>query len=204
MKFNNERLINAIIKSGYLKSPKIKKAFLEVDRSHFLRSGAMSAYYDMPLLIGKGQTNSQPSVVAFMLELLDPQEGEKILDIGSGSGWTTALLCYLVGQNGEVTGVERFDELVQFGSNNLQKFNPYNNCKIIKAKEDYLGIKGKQFDKILISASAEYFPEILLEQLGENGTIVMPIKNSIFKITKEKDEIEKTEFPGFVFVPLIM
>jgi len=198
---NNQDLIDYIIERGILKDPKILKAFLKMDRKYFLREDSYATYYDIPLQIGKGQTNSQPSTVAFMLELLDAKEGNKILDIGSGSGWSTALLCYIVGESGEVIGVERLKELVKFGKENLQKAKVGKNCSIIQAGSK-LGLPEKKFDRILVSASANKFPEILIDQLKDNGIIVMPIGESIYKITKENNTIKKEEYPGFVFVSL--
>ena len=139
-----------------------------------------------------------------MLELLEPKKGDKILDIGSGSGWTTALLCQIAGKEGVVIGVERIDELVKIGQNNLSKFHFEKNCFIQKAGS-FIGIPEEKFDKILVSASAEHFPEKLLDQLQIGGTLVIPIKNSIFKFEKVSDTItQKSKYPGFVFVPLIV
>lgn len=191
--------------SGVLKTPEIIEAFLKIDRANFIPDEFKDkTYIDAPLPIGKGQTISQPSTVAFMLELLHPKKDDKILDIGSGSGWTTALLCQIVGKEGLVIGVERIDELVKTSQNNLSKFNFGKNCFIKKATSS-IGIPGEKFDKILISASAEYFPEGLLDQLQIGGTLVIPIKNSIFKFEKISETItQKSEYPGFVFVPLII
>ena len=137
-----------------------------------------------------------------MLERLAPQEGDKVLDIGSGSGWTTALLCHIVGEEGSVTGVERVDALVEQGRENLSKFN-FNHCRIKQAGEK-LGMPDEQFDRILVSASADEIPEELFLQLKIGGTLVIPVENSIYKFTKiSEEEIENEEFYGFVFVPLI-
>jgi protein-L-isoaspartate(D-aspartate) O-methyltransferase len=159
-------------------------------------------YEDAPLPIGKGQTISQPSTVAFMLELLEPQEGDSILDIGSGSAWTTALLCEIVTETGSVIGMDRVDILVEAGKKKLSQFE-FKNCRIEKAG-DQLGKPGKQFDKILVSASAPEIPVALFTQLKIGATLVIPVRNSIFKFKKlSDDKIQKEEYAGFVFVPLI-
>ena len=201
---NNKELIASMIASGTLKSPHIIKAFETVDRKYFIPDEYREfTYVDRPLPIGKDQTISQPSTVAFMLELLNPQEEDNILDIGSGSGWTTALLCYIVGKNGSVIGLERHDELVIYGQNNLKKLHLHENCHIQKA-EKKLGIPDKKFDKILVSASAKEIPHELFKQLKVGGRMVLPVKNSIFRFEKISDtKIKSEEFPGFVFVPLI-
>jgi protein-L-isoaspartate(D-aspartate) O-methyltransferase len=200
---NNKDLINSIKNRGILKTEEIIKAFLRIDRKDFLRDESFATYYDTPLMIGKGQTNSQPSTVAFMLELLQPQEGDKVLDIGSGSGWTTALLCHLVKREGKVIGIERHRLLKELGEKNLKKyFDSPRRCKIIMARRE-LGFEGEEFDKILVSASAPKIPKPLIKQLKDGGTMVIPINESIVKVTKNKDEIKTEEYPGYVFVPLI-
>jgi protein-L-isoaspartate(D-aspartate) O-methyltransferase len=196
-------LVDDMIFSNMLKSPHIIDAFRAVDRKYFVPvSFAEDTYIDAPLPIGNYQTISQPSTVAFMLERLAPQEGDKVLDIGSGSGWTTALLCHIVGEKGSVTGVERVDALVGQGRENLSKFN-FNHCHIKQAGEK-LGLPGEQFDRILVSASADEIPEELFLQLKIGGILVIPVENSIYKFKKvSEEEIKNEEFYGFVFVPLI-
>ena len=174
-----------------------------IDRADFVRPIDLpNAYKDMALSIGHGQTISQPFTVAFMLEKLHPVEGDNVLDIGSGSGWTTALLAQIVGDDGQVTGLEIVPELVEFGRKNLQKYN-FRNASIKQAENGVLGIPGEKFDRILVSAAATTLPEELTQQLKPGGTLVVPVRNSIFKITKSPNGgISLEEFPGFVFVPL--
>ncbi len=199
-----QELLEHMKASEVLHSPAIIDAFTKIDRKYFVPEEFRDhIYIDAPLPIGKDQTISQPSTVAFMLELLAVKKGDSILDVGSGSGWTTALLCTLAGKRGSVRGVERVDALVERGQHNLAKFNFGKNCHIEKAGER-LGIPEEVFDKILVSASAAEIPKGLLDQLKIGGVMVIPIKNSIFKFTKiSKTYIEQEEFPGFVFVPLI-
>jgi protein-L-isoaspartate(D-aspartate) O-methyltransferase len=196
-------LVDAMISSGTLQTPSIIDAFREVDRKYFVpKVWSNEAYMDNPLPIGDGQTISQPSTVAFMLEKLAPKKGDKVLDIGSGSGWTTALLCHIVGEEGSVTGLERVTALVQMGQENLSKFDLAHGC--IKHAANQLGIPGEQFDRILVSAAAEEIPEELFAQLKVGGTLVIPVENSIYQCTKlSEEEIKIEEFYGFVFVPLI-
>ncbi len=199
-----DELVDAMISSGMLRSPLIIDAFRTIDRKYFVPDEYIDeTYIDAPLPIGNYQTISQPSTVAFMLEKLDPQDSNRVLDIGSGSGWTTALLCYIVGDKGSVTGVERIESLVEQGKNNLSKFRFNSHCHIERAGEK-LGLPGEQFDRILVSASADDTPEELFRQLKIGGILVIPIRESIFKFTKiSETEIKKEEFYGFVFVPLI-
>jgi len=197
-------LVNEMMVSGILQSPKIIDAFRAVDRKYFVPDAIIEhTYVDAPLSIGNNQTISQPSTVAFMLEHLATQEGDTVLDIGSGSGWTTALLCYIVGKQGSVTGLERVDDLVKQGKRNLSHVNLHSHCHIQKAGEK-LGLPGKKFDRILVSASADEIPEELFLQLNIGGVLLIPVGRSIFKFTKISEfEVEKEEFYGFVFVPLV-
>src|SRR3954463_4879288 len=99
---------------------RVSEAFAATPRARYLPRLARSrAAYDGPIQIGRGQTNSQPRTVAAMLRLLEVREGDRVLDVGSGSGWTTALLAHLTGPTGEVVGVELEPALVQFGRANL-------------------------------------------------------------------------------------
>ncbi len=203
MSYTNRELISAMITSSVLKTPRIIDAFQKVDRKYFVPEAfSEHIYVDRPLPIGRDQTISQPSTVAFMLELLLPEEGSKVLDIGSGSGWTAALLCAIVGEKGSVLGLERVDDLVERGQNNLKQFD-FKQCKIRKADEK-LGLPGETFDRILVSASADEIPRELFAQLKIGGILVIPVRNSIFRFKKiSETEIETEEYQGFVFVPLI-
>lgn len=204
MMTSNTHLTNFLVNVGVLKTENIIHAFLMIDRADFvLDRTAQDIYEDYPLPIGHGQTISQPRTVAMMMEMLEPKEGDKILDIGSGSGWTTALLGFIVGDKGSVTGVERISELVEFGNTNLKKYN-LKNVKIVHAKDE-LGLAGEEFDRILVSAAASEFPQKLIHQLKIGAKLVIPVGNSIYEITKKEDgELEGREHYGFSFVPLII
>ena len=210
-------LIDSLIKEGWLKTPRIIEAFREIKRFDFLPQEIKDlAELNEALSIGYGQTISQPLVVAFMLELLQPQPGDKILDIGSGSGWTTALLAQIVGQKGKVIAIDIIPELVEFGRRNVSKYNFIERGTVEFICAD--GSKGYEkeapYDKILASASAETLPPTWKEQLKIGGRIVTPIGSSIWlfikkspsfaKATEGKEaEFEEIEYPGFAFVPLI-
>ncbi len=187
---------------GVLVSPLLIESFNEVDRKDFVPSTLQcKAYEDYPLSIGDGQTISQPYTVAFMLELLELKEEDRVLDIGCGSGWTTALLAHTV-ILGSVIGLERIPELLAFAQTNIEKYN-FKNVHLKIASEE-LGCPNETFDKILVSAAAKELPLTLVKQLAPGGIMVIPIQDSISVIYKKKsDDFEKKDFYGFVFVPLI-
>lgn len=204
---DNMDLINNFIKKRILKTAEIIKAFYKIKREDFVPENfKKEAYINAPLSIGFGQTISQPETVAFMLELLQPQKGDKILEIGFGSGWQTALLCEIIGKKGKVFGIERIPELKEFGEKNISKYNFIKSKRAVVMIGD--GAKGFKkeapFDKIIVAASADSVPPALKEQLKINGRLVIPIKNSIWLLIKKTDnQFEEIEYPGFVFVPLI-
>jgi len=199
-----ENLVESLKEEGVLKTPKIIEAFLKIKREDFVIDKEW-AYLDTALPIGFNQTISQPLVVAFMLELLEPKEGEKILDIGSGSGWTTTLLAYCVSLKGKVIAIEIIPELKEFGENNVKKYN-FIKKGIVKfiLKDGKLGYeKEAPYDKILVSCSATAVPLALKKQLKIGGKMVIPIYDSIVEITKiNENNFKEREYPGFVFVPL--
>lgn len=198
-----DNLILHMRKRGYLKSERVTQAISKIDRMDFVGKGNQNeAYGDYPLQIGFGQTISQPSVVAFMLDKLGVQSSDKVLDIGTGSGWTTALLASLAGPEGQVTGYEKIIELLEFGRKNLAKYN-YKNAEIKQATKK-LGQPGSAFDRILVSAEADELPAELIEQLKPGGTMVIPVKDAIHVIRKDdSDKVSKEIHRGFRFVPLV-
>lgn len=202
---NNEELISHLRDDRrVLKSEELESAFRKIDRADFVHEDyKVEAYEDYPLPIGFGQTISQPTTVAFMLELLDLKKGEKVLDVGSGSGWTTALMAEMIKPEGKVWGIEIISELVELGRKNLAKYD-LPNAKIVEAGK-VLGLsEHAPYDKILVSASAEDLPPEFLRQFKVGGVVVVPIQNTIYKIEKlANGKTKETAFPGFVFVPLV-
>jgi protein-L-isoaspartate(D-aspartate) O-methyltransferase len=213
-------LVDSLIQQGWLRTKRITEAFKEIKRVDFMPENMRDfAELNEALPIGFGQTISQPLVVAFMLEQLEPQPGDKILDVGAGSGWTTALLACIVSQEGrseirnlksktqgKIISIEVIPELMKFGRKNVAKYNYIKRGIVEFICAD--GSKGYEkeapYDKILASASAEKIPEAWKGQLKIGGRIVAPVGSSIWLFVKKSEtEFEEKEYPGFVFVPLV-
>lgn len=176
----------------------------KVPRSDFVAEEAGTiAYFDVALPIGYGQTVSQPSTVKKMLEWLDVREGNRVLDVGSGSGWTTALLSQLVGNSGHVYAVEKIPQLLEYGRANCEN-KQCGNVDFHKSGQ-VVGLPlFSPYDRILVSAAAPELPEELISQLKVGGKMVIPVQNDILVITKRSAEnYDVKTHHGFVFVPLV-
>lgn len=184
---------------------RIEEAFQVINRADFLSPNLMpEAELDVPISIGHNQTISQPSTVKLMLNWLEPRIGDKIMDVGSESGWSTALLSYIVGDEGHIFAVERIPELLELSRANCTKAD-ISNAEFFLANPKYLGLPElAPFDRILVSASAPELPRQLLEQLKTGGKIVIPVNTDILEIKKiSPNEYQTTVHQGFIFVPLI-
>jgi len=215
---NINPFVSGFIKQGVLKTPRIIEAFKKIDRADFvLPENRDDAYIDAPLPIGERQTISQPYTVAFMIELLQPKSGDKIFEIGFGSGWQTTILAHIVSRESQISNlksqnlgiifaVERIRGLFEFGVRNISKYN-FIKKGIVKTilGDATAGLKKyAPFDKIIAAASAQEVPDEWLKELKIGGRLVMPVRNSVWLyIKKSAQEFDKQEFPGFVFVPLV-
>ena len=186
---------------------RVRAAMAAQPRERFLpASERRRAAYDGPLDIGHGQTNSQPRTVRAMLELLDVRPGQRVLDVGSGSGWTTALLAELVGPTGSVLGLERVPDLVASGRANVEAARmPW--AHVRAAVTGVLGAPEEApFDRVLVSAMATRLPEELLAQLGGHGILVVPVSGRMLRVERDDeapDGRRVTEHGHYRFVPLV-
>ncbi len=187
-----------------ISDPSVLKAFKKVERHKFVPAEFLeSAYSDHPLPIGSCQTISQPYIVALMTELLQLTGKEKILEIGTGSGYQTAILAEL---SAKVYSVERIALLAEKAEAKLAELG-YDNIEI-KVGDGSLGWKDcALYDAIMVTASCPDSPRTLLNQLAENGRLVVPIGEAFGQIltvfTKQKNSVSSREICGCVFVPLI-
>lgn len=200
-------LVKELIAEEVLKTPRIINAFQKIDRANFIRAETQSATYEnIPLPIGAGQTISQPYTVAFMLELLQVGEEDRILDIGAGSGWQTALLAEIVGEKGKVFAIELIPELCEFGKKNVSKYNFIKNGVVQFYCQNALNGLPDQapFDRIIAAAASDIVPAAWKKQLKIGGRMILPVDNSLrLVIKKSESDFEERTYPGFVFVPFI-
>ena len=201
---NKQQLIERLRTMGF--SEKILEAFSAVKREDFIPEELQrDTYEDTALPIGHGQTISQPYTIALMLSELDLNEGQKVLEVGSGSGYVLALISRIVGKKGKVFGLEVIKKLAKKSKETLEN---YRNIKVYNKNGSGGLPEEAPFDRILVSAAVREIPEKLLSQLKEKGILVAPkgpvFEQNIVVIQRQGDKfITKTEIPGFVFVPVV-
>ncbi len=183
----------AAIESALRLAPRDR--FLPDDQRHL-------ADADRPLPLGHGQTSSQPRTVVDMLRLLDVRPGARVLDVGAGSGWTTALLAHLVGPTGRVHGVELVPELATWGAANLAAADvPW--AVLEQATPGVLGRPDlAPFDRVLVSAAARTLPGEQVDQLVEGGVKVCPVDGELQRVTRTAAGPQVEGFGSYRFVPL--
>jgi len=198
--FEIDKMIEEHLKARGIKSGAVLEAMRNVPRHIFVRESLQSsAYDDSALPIGSGQTISQPYIVAYMTEQLEPTPGMKILEIGTGSGYQAAILAYL---GCEVYTVELLEEHATAAKKTLVDLN-FDNVQV-KHSNGYMGwAEEAPFDAIIVTAAPDYIPEKLIEQLQDGGKMILPVRESLTMITKDDGEITVNDLLSVRFVPMV-
>ena len=199
----SQQLIEKLISDKTLITPRIIKAFKAIDRKDFvLIQDKDRVYEDQPLSIGYGATISQPTTVAIMLEKLQPQPDNRVLEIGTGSGYMTALLAEIAGKRGKVFSIEYIPELKGLAEFNLRRYN-FRNVGLFVG-DGKAGLKEyAPFDRIISSASGDETPKSWKNQLKAGGRIVASVGENLVVLDKtSKKRFKQEEYRGFIFVPL--
>ncbi|MEK7659195.1 MAG: protein-L-isoaspartate O-methyltransferase [Patescibacteria group bacterium] len=199
----SQQLIEKLISDKTLITPRIIKAFKAIDRKDFvLIQDKDRVYEDQPLSIGYGATISQPTTVAIMLEKLQPQPDNRVLEIGTGSGYMTALLAEIAGKRGKVFSIEYIPELKGLAEFNLRRYN-FRNVGLFVG-DGKAGLKEyAPFDRIISSASGDETPKSWKNQLKVGGRIVASVGENLVVLDKtSKKRFKQEEYRGFIFVPL--
>jgi len=197
------KLVEELINKG-IKDLSVLDAIANVPRHLFMDSGFIDhAYQDKAFPIGSGQTISQPFTVAFQTELLNVKKGDKILEIGTGSGYQAAVLCEI---GAKVFTIERIKELYRKTSVFLPSIN-YRPKKMIYGDGNIGYLEESPYDGIIVTAGASEIPEKLFTQLKIGGRLVVPIgvevQKMVLYLKKAENEYEIKDFGDFQFVPLL-
>ena len=201
-----ERLVEHLSRSGYIKTEPVRQAFLKIPREEFIPGNLREySYVDTPLDIGNGQTISAPHMVAIMCEALDINKGQKILEVGTGSGYHAAIVAQLVGETGKVYTIERFESLAKNAKQSLTAIHSPN--VIVEVGDGSCGLPAYQpYDRIYVTCAAPSLPPPLIDQLADPGKLLVPVGDmycELTLLTKEKHKQRIHHLGGCVFVPLV-
>jgi protein-L-isoaspartate(D-aspartate) O-methyltransferase len=199
-----EKMVAMQIQKRGISNPAVLSAMSEVLRHQFVPHELVSqAYSDHPLPIGEGQTISQPYIVALMTESLQLKKGERVLEIGTGSGYQAAILAKMVK---EVYTIEIKQKLYKTSSNRLHSLG-FSNVETLHG-DGYFGWEDKApFDAIMITAAVDHIPPPLLKQLNNKGRLILPMGHpfsvqNLVLVTKKGDDIIQKQITGVLFVPM--
>ncbi len=199
------KLVNNTMRARGIKDERVLAVMEKVPRHAFVPDDYISqAYADHPLPIGYGQTISQPYIVALMTELLELQAGDKVLEIGTGSGYQAAVLAELVD---EVWTIEIIPELAEQAADRFAS-SGYDNIHV-RTDDGYYGWPEQApFDAIIVTAAPDHIPQPLLQQLTDNGRLVVPVGppggyQTLWQLVREGEDVKAFNLGGVRFVPLV-
>lgn len=200
-----EELLKYWITNKIVSDPRVLNAFRKIPRENFVRKEDIyRAYEDIPLPILQDQTISQPTTVMLMTEALALQPGIKVLEIGSGSGYQSAIIAEII-KPGKVISLEIIPELVEFARKNLMK-SKITNVNIFLADGSLGYSKEAPYDRIIVTAASPIMPKQLVKQLKKDGILLSPVgspfSQKMIRITKLNGKLKEEDLGDFVFVPL--
>lgn len=208
LEHERNRLVDDLKVRGYVTSKAVEDAMRRVPREEFLPAELREeAYVDSPLPIGEGQTISAPHMVAIMAENLDLKPGQKILEVGTGSGYHAAVCAEVIAPDGHIYSMERITSLASFAEDNLKRTGYAKLVTVILGD----GSKGlpdhAPYDRIFVAAGAPDVPSPLTAQLAHGGKLLVPVGTrwyqDLIMVTRKGAKLEKENLGGCVFVPLV-
>jgi protein-L-isoaspartate(D-aspartate) O-methyltransferase len=201
-----ERMVQKLVRGAHIHSPRVIEAMRKIPRHYFVDIGKM-AYVDSPMSIGEGQTISAPHMVGIMLEALDLQDGQKLLEVGGGSGYHAALVGEIIGEKGMVYSVERIEKLALKASSALERVGLSERVRIIVADGSLGYPEHAPYERRFVTCAAPALPDPLVDQLEEGGKLLIPVGGTYLQDlvlgTKKRGRIKKKSHGGCVFVPLV-
>lgn len=208
MSYENERerMVQKLVGRGYVHSPKVIRAMEKMPRHYFVDIGRL-AYVDSPMSIGDGQTISAPHMVGIMLEALDLHDGQKVMEVGGGSGYHAALVAEIVGDSGIVYSIERIEGLALKARKALERVGLSERVRMIVGDGSMGYAEEAPYERIFVTCASPGIPPPLTEQLAEGGKLLIPVGGTYLQdlilATKKRGKIKKRSHGGCVFVPLV-
>jgi protein-L-isoaspartate(D-aspartate) O-methyltransferase len=202
-----KRLVDSLIRKGYISKPEVIRAVMNVRRHLFVPKDIEPyAYHDSPQRIGEGQTISAPHMVGIMVEKLDLRPGQKVLEIGGGSGYHAAVVSQIVGEGGHVYSIEYIEALARWGKSNIETAG-LDHIVTILSGDGSVGLKKHApYDRVYVTCASPEVPQPLLDQLGDRGKLLIPVGQRYYQTLvyceRKGDKIIRKDFGGCVFVPL--
>ncbi len=203
-----ERLIKKLVSSGYIHTDEVIEAFRQIPRENFIpEEHRPFSYSDTPLRIGKEQTISAPHMVGLMLELLELKKGNRVLEVGAGSGYHAAMAAHIIGKQGHVYTIEYILELASRAMANVKSIGFNSRITVINAD----GSKGlpeyAPYDRIMVACGAPDVPQPLMAQLKEGGIMILPVGSGYYqklvRVRKVDGKLIREDHGGCAFVPMV-